>query len=73
MRNIFVAFCLLFSAVPAFSQVSGTIKDDQGKPLSAVSVALKKTKDSAIVKIAASTADGKYQFAAIIASCIRAK
>jgi len=43
-------------------QVNGLAKDDQGKPLANASIALKKTKDSSVVKLSISTATGQYQF-----------
>ena len=42
-------------------QINGFIKDDQGKPLAGSSIALKKIKDSSIVKLGISNAEGKYE------------
>src|SRR5277367_483929 len=46
-------------------QVNGLVRDDQGKPLANASIALKKTKDSSVVKLSISTATGQYQFSSI--------
>lgn len=46
-------------------QVSGYVKDEQGKGLDGVSVILKKIKDSAIVKISVTNTAGKYEYASI--------
>jgi iron complex outermembrane receptor protein len=46
-------------------QVSGLVKDEQGKALDGVSVILKKIKDSAIVKISVTNAAGKYEYASV--------
>ncbi|HEY8969483.1 MAG TPA: carboxypeptidase-like regulatory domain-containing protein, partial [Puia sp.] len=43
-------------------QIDGITQDDQGKPLSASSIALKKTRDSSIVKLSVTDAAGKYTF-----------
>ena len=46
-------------------QITGSSHDDQGKPLAAASVVLKKTKDSSVVKLSISDAEGQYEFSAI--------
>lgn len=56
-----LAMCI-FTSSALSQQVSGVVKDEQGKTLSGASVALKKVKDSAIVKLAATNASGKYEF-----------
>ena len=45
--------------------ITGTIKDEQGKALSGASVALKKLKDSSVVKLAVTNSSGKYEFPAM--------
>ena len=47
-------------------QVTGFARDDKGKPLSDVSVALKNDKDSSVVKIGISNSSGQYEFSSII-------
>ena len=42
--------------------VKGLITDAQGKPLAGASVALKKTKDSSVVKLSISDSTGQYEF-----------
>lgn len=50
-------------ALPVLAQdISGSVADEQGKPLAGASIALKKSKDSSVVKLAASTANGAYSF-----------
>jgi hypothetical protein len=43
-------------------QVNGITQDDQGRPLAGSSIALKKTKDSSVVKLGVSNTSGKYEF-----------
>jgi iron complex outermembrane receptor protein len=52
---------LVISAVMA-QKISGTVKDDQGKTLSGASIALKKIKDSSVVKLAATNSSGRFEF-----------
>jgi len=42
--------------------IAGNVKDEQGKNAASASVTLKKAKDSAIVKLAATNAQGHYEF-----------
>ena len=67
MKNIgVITGLLILFPLASFSQsISGTVKDDQGKALSGASVALKKTSDSSIVKIALSGTSGTYKFQSI--------
>jgi len=65
MRNFLLLISLFIAISSGAQQVSGTVKDEQGKPLDGVSVMLKKTKDSSIVKISLSNAAGKYEYASI--------
>jgi hypothetical protein len=46
-------------------QVEGLARDDQGKPLAGASVALKKNKDSSVVKLSISATNGQYEFSAV--------
>ncbi|OQP66932.1 TonB-dependent receptor [Niastella vici] len=65
-KLILIALPLLFcAAVTKAQQVTGNVKDDQGKALSGATVALKKVKDSALVKLAATNAGGQYTFTSI--------
>ncbi|WP_431212428.1 carboxypeptidase regulatory-like domain-containing protein [Puia sp. P3] len=43
-------------------QIKGLIADTQGKPLAGASVALKKSKDSSVVKLSISDSNGQYEF-----------
>jgi len=59
---------LLLSLCVAFTQaqnISGIVKDEQGKSLSGASVALKKVKDSATVKLGVTNTAGQYSFTGI--------
>ncbi|MDF2187024.1 TonB-dependent receptor [Paraflavitalea sp. CAU 1676] len=59
---------LLLSLCVAMTQaqnISGIVKDDQGKNLSGASVALKKLKDSATVKLGVTNSSGQYSFTGI--------
>lgn len=56
-------FCL--PGILLAQQINGMTQDDQGKPLPASSIALKKTKDSSVVKLGISDAAGKYSFSDI--------
>src|SRR3954471_1842102 len=47
------------------SQVTGLVKDEQGNPLKGATVSLLKSKDSGLVKLAASTSDGSFLFSGI--------
>ncbi|OQP49838.1 TonB-dependent receptor [Niastella populi] len=65
-KLILLALPLLFCAVIAKAQqITGNVKDDQGKSLSGATVALKKVKDSALVKLAATNTSGQYAFTGI--------
>lgn len=67
MRKI--ALCILmflsYAALKA-QQVTGLAMGDQGKPLAGASVALKNNKDSSVVKLSISLANGQYAFSAIV-------
>jgi iron complex outermembrane recepter protein len=61
------SFCLLvlslvlISAVKA-QQISGSVKAEDGKNMPGASVALKRSRDSMVVKMAVTNAEGGYQF-----------
>lgn len=55
----------VFTTTVYSQQVSGTVKDQQGKGLSGATVTLKKAADSAVVKLAVTNQSGNYQFAEI--------
>lgn len=68
MRKYFTLCLILFACgVNAVAQnttgkISGIVLDESNKPLPAVSVSLLRKTDSAIVKIAITNKEGKYQF-----------
>ncbi|WP_276480626.1 TonB-dependent receptor [Paraflavitalea pollutisoli] len=55
-------FCV---ALTQAQNITGIVKDDQGKSLSGASVALKKVKDSSTVKLGVTNSSGQYSFAGI--------
>jgi hypothetical protein len=66
MRNFFLLLSLIVSSFSlSAQQINGSVKDEQGKAINAASVALKKIKDSSLVKLAATTASGEYSIAGI--------
>lgn len=65
-KLILITLPLLFcAAMTKAQQISGNVKDEQGKALSEATVTLKKVKDSAVVKLAATNANGQYSFTGI--------
>jgi len=66
MRTILLLLTVIcLPGILLAQQINGITQDDQGKPLPASSIALKKTKDSAIVKLGISDAKGVYSFSDI--------
>ena len=66
MRTLVLLFSIVVMALPVLAQdISGKVADEQGKPLGGASVTLKKSKDSVVVKLGASTAAGTYSFKGI--------
>ncbi|MCW3116541.1 MAG: TonB-dependent receptor plug, partial [Chitinophagaceae bacterium] len=66
MRKITILSASLFWIVSAFAQqVTGHVKDQQGKALSNSTVSLLNAKDSSIVKLEASNSNGSYTFKGI--------
>ena len=53
---------LIISFSTQAQKISGILKDDSGKPISAATIILKKQKDSSIVKYGTSAKDGGYFF-----------
>ncbi len=56
---------MLCAAVSQAQNISGNVKDDQGKALSGATITLKKAKDSAVVKLNSTNSSGQYSFAGI--------
>lgn len=64
MRKLFMFFMALglsFSAVQA-QKISGMVTDESGKGMDKTTVSLLRAKDSSVVKLAVSGADGKFSF-----------
>ncbi|HVV04063.1 MAG TPA: TonB-dependent receptor [Puia sp.] len=63
MRTTLLLLTVIFlPGILLAQQIDGITQDDQGKPLPASSIALKKTKDSSVVKLSISDAKGIYSF-----------
>ncbi len=56
---------MLCAALTQAQNITGNVKDEQGKSLSGASVALKKVKDSATVKLGVTNNSGQYSFTGI--------
>ena len=57
---------IFFISITAKAQkISGNVKDETGKPISAATIVLKKQKDSSIVKYGTSVKDGSYTINAV--------
>jgi len=57
---LFLANCFVFANL--FAQVSGNVKDQQGKILTGSTVSLLNPKDSSVVKLGATNNDGNFSF-----------
>ena len=63
MKYPILVFLLISFAAPAFSQkITGTVKNDQGKPLPSANVILHQATDSSVSKIAITNSSGIYEF-----------
>ncbi|MDB5199627.1 MAG: TonB-dependent receptor [Chitinophagaceae bacterium] len=66
MRNFTLLLLSVFtSAITYAQQITGSIKDDQGKNLQGATISLKRAKDSSVVKLAVSNSTGNYTFSNI--------
>lgn len=65
MRILTLLLAIQLMFVAANAQVSGQINDEQSKPVKGATVSLVKATDSALVKLAATNADGVYAFTGI--------
>src|SRR4030095_8755354 len=66
MRKFGLLIVSFLVAVTGFTQqISGTVKDQQGKPVSGSTVSLLNAKDSSVVKLSASNNEGQYSFNSI--------
>ena len=63
MNKILLLITLIGASLNLQAQkISGFLKDENGKPIPAATIILKKQKDSSIIKYGASTKDGAYFF-----------
>lgn len=66
MRILPLFLLIIFSYENLMAQqIAGISRDDQGKPLAGASVALKKNKDSSVVKLSISTPTGQFEFSTV--------
>ncbi len=71
MRNILLLFVSFFLTTALFAQqISGSVKDENGKGISGSTVSLLHAKDSSAVKYATSREDGQFLFSATDGSYI---
>jgi hypothetical protein len=59
---IVILECTLSSFSQSKSTLKGIVNDNTGKPLQAVTIALLKAKDSSLLKVEISNAEGKFEF-----------
>lgn len=65
MKFLLSLFIVLTGYGAAAQQVTGQVKDEQGKTLSSANVILHRVKDSSVAKITATNAAGRYEFSNI--------
>lgn len=68
MKQLTVLLATLFATLTGLNAqtITGYVKDSDNKPIAKASVSLLNTKDSSLVKMNASNADGSYKFESII-------
>jgi len=60
MKKLTLSMLTVLLCVAAMAQnITGSIKDDQGKALSGATISLKKVKDSAVVKLGVTNQTGQ--------------
>jgi len=59
-KHLLLLLCLFSTATIFAQQVTGTIKDENGKPISGASISLLQARDSSNVKFATSKEDGSF-------------
>src|SRR5436189_6130199 len=68
-KLLLIATICLFSAISTYAQtitkVSGQIKDNTGKPLTAATIMLQSAKDSSLAKTAVTDSKGNYEMLGI--------
>ena len=63
MRNlVLLLLCVFTGAITYAQQITGSIKDEQGKTLQGATVSLKRSKDSSVVKLGVTNSTGSYMF-----------
>ncbi|MET0464536.1 MAG: outer membrane beta-barrel family protein [Chitinophagaceae bacterium] len=67
MRNFILCFLLLAGTTAFSQQISGHVQDQQNVPAGSATISLLRAKDSAVVKMEVSKADGNFRFSSITA------
>ena len=66
MRNLIVLLLsVLLAATVQAQHITGNVKDNQGKAIASASLALKRIKDSSVVKLGLTDGNGSFQFSGI--------
>ncbi len=66
MRNLLLLFLFVCTGATSYAQqITGIIKDEQGKALQGATVSLKRVKDSSVAKLAVTNLTGIYTFSNI--------
>jgi iron complex outermembrane recepter protein len=65
MRFLLLSLLVMVSLVATAQQINGTAKDESGAVLRGATISLIRAKDSAVVKLAITQADGDYHFTGI--------
>ena len=73
MRTLIILIAIQLCVISLNAQVNGRVKDEEGKPVKGATVSLLRSKDSALVKLAATQADGTFSFAGIKEGSYRVK
>ena len=62
LTSLFAILCFIASAQNKIGHVSGSVTDDNQKPIEGATVSLLKSKDAALVKVAVTDKKGTYEF-----------
>ncbi|MEP7165855.1 MAG: outer membrane beta-barrel family protein [Ferruginibacter sp.] len=65
--QLFLTLSVLLCSAANAQQITGVVKDAQGKGIEKATVSLLNSKDSSVIKLAVTAASGKYAFAAPVA------
>jgi iron complex outermembrane receptor protein len=68
---VILAALVLVVASAGAQTVTGSVKDEAGKPVSGATISLLRAKDSSVVKFGVSSASGEYMFPGVVAGTYR--